>query len=653
MTAKHSHLFTTTGLLMAMVLFLAINIVSNTTLKTAQLDLTEGKLYTLSEGSKNILQTLAEPITLRFYLSKKLVSNLPGINSYAVRVQELLEQYQRLAGDKLKLQIIDPEPFSEEEDRAEGFGLQGVPLNDSNTSIYFGLVGTNSTDKQENITFFTPSREEFLEYDITQLIYRLATAKQQVIGIMSNLPLSGEAGSPLMPGSGTPSWMIVDHLRQLFEVRTVDTKVEEIPKDLSVLLLIHPKDLSERTLFALDQFVLAGGRLIAFVDPYSEADQPPANPSNPLAAMQAPRNSELSKLLDAWGVELVAHKVVADVTVGQTVQVRKGNKIMRLKYPVWIDLNSGVADYFNKKDIVTAKLGNVIMASAGAIVKKGTVGTEVVPLIESSDQAMLVDTDKLGPLSEPEELLRGFKPEGKKFILAARLTGKVKTAFPDGKPKAEEKTTEDNKEADKDKEKTEEIPALTESKEPINIIVVADTDLLADQFWVRVQNFLGQRLALPFSANATLVSNAVDNLSGSNDLISVRNHGGFSRPFTRVEAIQQEAEQKFREKEKELMARLQETDQKLRTLQSQKQEGNTVTLSMEQQQEIAKSREEKIKIRKELRDVQHELQKNIERLETQMKFINIGLMPLLIGIGGIGLSLYRTRRKRPVLPVKG
>jgi len=653
MTAKHLHLFTTTGLLMAVVLFLAINMVSNTTLKTAQLDLTEGKLYTLSEGSKNIVQTLSEPITLRFYLSKKLVSNLPGINSYTVRVQELLEQYQRLAGDKLKLQVIDPEPFSEEEDRAEGFGLQGVPLNDSNTAMYFGLVGTNSTDQQENITFFTPSREEFLEYDITQLIYRLATAKQQVIGIMSSLPLQGEAGSPLMPNSGTPSWMIVDHLRQLFEVRTVDTKVEEIPKDLSVLLLIHPKDLSERTLFALDQFVLTGGRLMVFVDPYAEADQPPANPSNPLAAMQAPRNSELSKLLDAWGVELVARKVVADVTVGQTVQVRKGNKIMRLKYPVWIDLNSGVADFFNKKDIVTAKLGNVIMASVGSLVKKGTVGTEVVPLIESSDQAMLVDTDKLGPLSEPEELLRGFKPEGKKFILAARLTGKVKTAFPDGKPKAEEKKAEGDQVADQDKEKPEETPALTESKEPINIIVVADTDLLADQFWVRVQNFLGQRLALPFSANATLVSNAVDNLSGSNDLISVRNHGGFARPFTKVEAIQQEAEQKFREKEKELVARLQETDQKLRTLQSQKQEGNTVALSIEQQQEIAKSREEKIKIRKELREVQHELQKDIERLETQMKFINIGLMPLLIGIGGIGLSLYRTRRKRPVLPVKG
>lgn len=654
---KNTQLLTTSsGLIVAVVLFLAINMASNTTLKSVQWDLTDNKLYTLSDGSKNILTNLPEPITLRLYLSQKLVTSLPGINSYAVRVQELLEQYQRLAGDKLKLMVIDPEPFSEEEDRAEGYGLQGVPLNDSNTSLYFGLVGTNSTDDQELITFFNPSREEFLEYDITQMVYRLANPQQQVVGIMSSLPIQGEKGSPLMQASSAPPWMIVDHLQKLFEIRPIDTKVEDIPKDIKVLLLVHPKHLGEETLYAIDQFVLKGGRLIVFVDPYSEADQPPADPNNPMAAMQAPRYSELTKLFDAWGIEMVGKKVVGDMKLAQTVQVRKGsNKLERIKYPVWMALNS--SEFFNAQDTVTAKIGNMLVASSGALVKKGNVGTEIVPLMESSDQAMLVDTDKIGPLSDPEELLNSFKPEGKKFTLAARITGTVKTAFPDGKPKKAEtdkdkKDAEADKEKDKDKDK-EETPPLTESAEPINLIVVADTDLLEDQFWVRVQNFLGQRIALPFSANATFVSNAVDNLTGSNDLISVRNRGSFARPFTAVEALQQEAEHSFREKEKELQTRLQDTDQKLRDLQNQKQKDNAMALTVEQQQEIARFRDEKIKIRKELRNVQHELQKNIDGLEGLMKFINIGLMPLLIGIGGIILSLYRSRRKRGLQPVKG
>jgi ABC-type uncharacterized transport system involved in gliding motility auxiliary subunit len=647
---QHTKLLTTSGLVMALALFFAVNIASNTVLKSAQLDLTENKLYTLSEGSKNILKNLKETITLRFYLSQKLLTSLPGVNNYAVRVGELLEEYQRLAGDKLKLMVIDPEPFSEEEDRAEGFGLQGVPVNESNTSFYFGLAGTNSTDDHEIIAFFNPNREEFLEYDVTQLVSRLATPKQTVIGIMSTLPIQGQMGSPMMPPEASQQpWMIVEHLRQSFEVRNVDTKVEEIPKEIKVLMIVHPKNLGDNTLYAIDQFVLHGGRVMAFVDPYSEADQPPRDPNNPMAAMQAPRHSELTKLFDAWGIELVAKKAVGDLKVAQRVQVRKGSRVMPINYPVWMDLNT--SDYFNKQDIVTGKLGNIAVASAGALVKKGSVGTQIIPLMESSDQAMLIDTDKLGFMLDPEELVRNFKPEGKKFTMAVRITGKVKTAFPEGKPKKEEK---EKKDAEKEKEKKEtESKPLTESVEPVNLIVVADTDLLADQFWVRVQNFLGQRIALPHAANATFVSNALDNLSGSNDLISVRNRGSSSRPFTRVQAIQQEAEQSFRAKEKELLARLQETDQKIRSLQTQKQEGNAVALSAEQQQEITRFRDEKIKTRKELRNVQHELQKNIEGLEGGMKFINIGFMPLLIGIGGIIISIYRHRRKRGLQPVKG
>lgn len=642
----NTKLLTTTGLLAALALFLTLNILSNTLLKTAQLDLTENQLYTLSQGSKNILTTLEEPITLRFYLSQKLVTQLPGISNYAVRVQELLQKYSLLAGNKLKLMIIDPEPFSEEEDRAEGYGLQGVPIDESNTSFYFGLVGTNSTDDEEKIAFFTPSRSEFLEYDITQLIYRLAHPKQQILGLMSSLPLQGGAASPFNP-EAQPSWMVAEHLGQSFEIKTVATDVAEIPKEIDVLMIVHPKGLADKTLYAIDQFVLKGGRALIFVDPYSEADEPPPNPQNPMASLQMPRNSDLNKLFETWGIEMVTNKVVGDLSLAQTVQTRKGGKIKAIKYPVW--MNFADEQYFDKNDIITGKIGNLILASPGALKKKADREIAFTPLIQTSDQGALVDSSQLGFFADPEEMIRNFKPEGQ-FVVAARITGKVGTAFPEGRPKLEENKDQDSK---KEEKPTEEVtaPHLTESQAPINLVIVADTDLLEDRFWVQVQNFLGQRLAIPHAANATFVNNAVDNLSGSQDLISVRNRGDFARPFTKVEDIKQQAEQRFHEKEKELLDKLQETDQKIRSLQTQKQAGNAIILSAEQQQEIERFREEKIKIRKELRQVQHELQKDIERLEMHLQFYNIGLMPLLIGIGGIGLSVYRGRRKRKIKPV--
>ncbi|RKZ38450.1 MAG: gliding motility protein GldG [Gammaproteobacteria bacterium] len=640
-------ILTTSGLLIAIALLLAVNIISDKTLKTARLDLTENQLYTLSEGSKNILKNLEEPVTLRFFLSQKLATSLPGINSYTIRVRELLEEYQRAAGNNIKLQIVDPEPFSEAEDQAEGYGLQGVPVDSSNTMFYFGLAATSSTDDEESIPFFTPNRAEFLEYDLTKLIYQLANPKQKVVGLMSSLPIQGNTKASLFPTqNAVEPWMIVDHLKQLFEVQNVETDVEVIPDDVDILMIVHPKDFSDSTLYAIDQFVLKGGRVIVFADPYSEAYVPPTDPKNPFAAMQAPRNSDLSKLFDAWGLEIASDKVVGNLRTAQKVQVKKANRATVITYPVWMDLDG--EQYFNTEDIITGKLGNIVLATPGAIVEKGDVETEIIPLIVSGEKSMQIETSKLGFFAEPENLVREFKPEGK-FTLAARITGKVKTAFPDGKPKdneSDESEISDQPESDSQH--------LTESVESINLIVVADTDLLEDKFWVQVQNIFGQRVALPHAANATLVSNALDNLSGSNDLISVRNRGNFARSFTLVEEIQQEAEQQFREKEKELQARLQEADQKIRDLQKQKQKGNELMLSVQQEQEIDRFRAEKIKIRKELRNVQHELQKNIESLETQMKFINIGLMPLLIGFVGISLGfLSRRQRKKTLQMVKG
>jgi len=635
-------LLTVTGLLIALGLFLAVNIVSNAGFSGARLDLTENQLYTLSEGSKNILQKLPEPITLRFYLSQQLATSVPSINSYSIRVRELLEEYQRASDGKVTLHIIEPEPFSEAEDRAMSFGLQGVPLDNASTTLYFGLAGTNSTDDEEVIPFFQPNRQEFLEYDITQLVYKLSHPKQQVIGIMSSLPIQGSAANALpfmqQPGS-QEAWMIVEQIQQNFSVQTLETTATLIPDEIDVLMLVHPKGLSEATLYAIDQFVLNGGRALVFVDPYSEADTPPQNPQNPLANINAPRNSELTRLLDSWGIELT-DKVVGDLESAQKVQTRRGNRMAVVDYPVWMNLNA--QDHFSPDDIITGKLDDVIVATAGGLSQKEGASTDFMPLITSSDNAMLFETSRLGLFSNPEEMVRDFKAEGQ-FTLAARVTGSINTAFPDGKPASE---------ATEGAETPTESPAnhLAESKEAVNLIIVADTDLLQDQFWVQVQSFFGSRIPLPHAANGTFVTNALDNLGGSNDLISVRNRGSFSRPFTKVNELQKKAEMRFLETAQELEQKLQETEQKLRQLQTQRQDGNQALLSVEQQQEIDKFRAEKVDIRKELRGVQHELQKDIEHLESRLWYVNVGLMPIFVGIVGILVWAFRSSRRRGLTP---
>ncbi len=637
-------LFTSAGLGLAAVLFLAVNIVSNAGFKSARLDLTDNGLYTLSPGSRNILGALQEPINLRLYFSKKLVTSLPTISSYTVRVTELLEEYARASDGRIKLELIDPEPFTEAEDRAVGYGLQGVPIDNNNTLFYFGLAGNNSTDGEEVIPFFNPSRQEFLEYDITQLIYKLDNPKKKTVGIMSTLPIQGSASSPfLRQEEGGQAWMILEQIRQLFEVRTLETTLDKIPEDIDVLMLVHPKGLTDKTLYALDQFVLKGGRLLAFLDPYAETDTPPADANNPLAGMNAPRHSDLKKLLDVWGVELATDKVAGDLSLAKKVQIQKGSRGMVVNYPVWIDLKEG---QFNQTDIITAKLDGISLASAGFLKKKEGAKIELEALLQTSAQGGLINTSGLGMFADPEQMVRDYKAEGQ-FVLAARLTGILNTAFPDGAPLDE--TADKEKDAAKPDEKA--AAGLKVSAEPVNLILVADTDLLDDKFWVRVQNFLGNRVAIPQAANDQFVTNALDNLTGSNDLISVRNRGAFTRPFTRVDSIRQAAEQQFRDKEKQLLARLQSTEDKLRDLQNNKENGNSFILSPAQQQEINGFRDEKIKIRKDLRNVQHELQKDIENLESRVKFVNIGLVPLLVGFGGLALSYYRSRRRRALQAV--
>jgi ABC-type uncharacterized transport system involved in gliding motility auxiliary subunit len=635
-----------TGLVVALVLLFAVNILSNTVFTAARVDLTENRLFTLSEGTRNILGGLEEPITIRLYLSERLARNLPTVNSYATRIKGLLGEYGRASNGMIEVRIIDPEPFSEEEDRAVGYGLSGVPLEGGDETLYMGLVGTNSVDDEDIIPFLTTSRESFIEYDITRMVYNLSNPELPVIGLLSSLPINGLGPHAALRGMSAPPWVVMDQIDKLFKVETIEAGATDIPEGVDVLLLVHPKKLADATLYAIDQFVLAGGRVLAFIDPHSESEQAP--PST-MPMLPETRSSELAKLLTAWGAESEPGVVVGDLQLAARVRMQRAQKIHTLEYPVWIN---AVPDVFDQDDTVTAELGNITFATAGYLQPLENASTTFRPLIETTENAALFEANRLlDPTADPQELLRDYVPAGHAMVLAARIEGPVKSAFPDGPPPLERKGDEDkdqDKDQDKDKEAAKEPREhLAESMNDINVIVVADTDILADRFWVQVQDFLGSRIAIPSAANGAFMVNALDNLVGSNDLISVRNRGSFIRPFQRVNAIRQDAELEFRQKEQELMQRLQETEQRLLELEQAKQGGDSLILSPEQQQALVQFRQEKIGIRKDLRDVRRNLRRDIDNLGTRLKFVNIALIPILIGIGGLAAGLWRIHRRKP------
>jgi len=618
-------LLSTTGLVTAAALLIVINMAASLVFKSSRIDMTDNQLYTLSSGTENILGNLDESVTLRFFFSEKFFNNVPAVKNYGQRVRDLLDEYVSLSNGNLKLIVADPEPFSEIEDQAVQYGLQGVPIDNSGNQAYFGLVGTNSTDDEEVIAFIQPDKEESLEYDITRLVYKLANPKQRVIGLISGLPMEAAAANPFMQTQGGPQdWYILNQLRQSFELKNLETIIEDIPSDVDVLMLAHPKGLSEKTLFAIDQFVMRGGRLIAFVDPFSEADEPAQDPQNPMAAMQAPRNSDLSKLLSAWGVEVVDGKIAGDRLHAQRVQAQMGRRAQPVDYVAWLAMEK---ENFNANDFITRDLEKMNFATAGHIKKLDGFDVEVTPLIETSVEAMEIASSQFQFGANPMNLLRNYKAGGEKLVLAARVSGNIKSAFPGGLKDGD--TTKDG---------------IKEAEQAANIILIADTDMLQDKFWVQVQNFFGNRIAMPLSNNDVFILNSIENLSGSNDLISLRSRSKSARPFEKIQELKRDAEKRFQDKEKELQDKLRETERKIAELQ-RKQDGNSSTiLTAEQRREIAKFREEKVQTRKELRNVQHELIKSVESLGTTLKVINIGLMPLVIILLAIAIAAMRAKR---------
>lgn len=628
------------------VLLVAVNILSFNVFRGTRADLTEQNLYTLSEGSKNILEKIEEPITLRFYYSRKLASKtVPGLSPYVTLVQEFLEEYRDQSNGKIKLEVIDPEPFSEEEEEAAMAGLQTFPVGTSGEPLFFGLVGENTVDETEVIEFFNPERQRFLENDITTLIYELSSPKKSVVGLIGTLPLMGDRGDRMAmmrnPEERQEPYAVVQQIESTSAIRDLGEEAANIDEDVDVLMVVHPKQLSDETLYAIDQFILRGGHALVFVDPHAEADRPPVDPQNPYAGMWADRSSNLEPLFEKWGITLKKDVFAADRELAQQVTVRDQRGVaQRVRYVAYLALEENQR---NSDDIVTSPLQLPInVGSPGIIEVLEDAETNVEPLLWTTEESAEMDVEKIKLMPQPDELLAEFEPSGKEQTIAVRITGKAKTAFPGG---VIESPDDDNGESEQPESKPDH---LEESKGDINVIVVADTDLLMDQFWVSVQPFFGSRLMQTFAGNGGFVANAIENLSGSNDLIGIRARGEMTRPFEVVEEIRKDAEERFLKRSQELEQKLQELEQKINDIQANRTDSSSGTLILndEQRQAIEEARAERRATYEELREVNHKLSKDIERLGLWVNAINIGAIPLLIGLYAALLGMLRmTRRK--------
>jgi ABC-type uncharacterized transport system involved in gliding motility auxiliary subunit len=639
-----------TALACIALILVSVNVIAGRFL-SQRLDLTAEHLYTLSPGTMRTLAKLGEPITLRLYYSSRLGDTAPAYGVYERRVRELLDQYVAAAHGKIRLEVFDPQPFTAIEDQAVAFGLQGVPLNGTGEQVYFGLAGTNSTDDQQVIAFFSPQRERFLEYDLTKLVHNLAVPKKTVVGLISFLPLEGDMAAT-MEGRPSAPMAIVTQLQEVDAIKPLAQDITEIPADIDVLMLVHPQHFSEKTLFAIDQFVLRGGRALIFVDPHSElAAAHPNRPDEPESAA----GSDLRRLFKSWGIELLPGVVAADRRNAQSVNVPvPGRGPVTLDYVAWLDLRG---DELNRRDTITADLNHVTLATAGIIEKLPKTETTVEPLITTSSDSMEIPVDKVTGMPDVAGLLADFKPSGKRYILAARLSGMVDSAFPKGPPQPPTKpagaTSGGGKAGPAKPEAAKAAPPapwLGRSLHPINVVVVADTDLLDDSFWMQEENFFGRQVMVPIADNGDFVANAVDVLAGGEDLIGLRSRGTVARPFEVVDRIRREAEARYSAEDQSLRAQLKNTETKLANLTGNGETGAgagaAAALSPAQEKAIDQFRADMLQTRRQLRAVQAALRRDIARLKATLEFVDIALVPIVVALVAIVLAALRVRRRQ-------
>ena len=626
--------FSILGVIAAAAIVVGINMFADTRLANVQLDLTQGHIYTLSAGTRQVLADLKEPVTLRLFYSRQLGATVPAYGTYADHVREMLRDYASLSVGKVRLEFYDPEPFSDIEDKAMAYGLQGVPLDQGGSRIYFGLVGTNLEDDERTVPFFQADRERFLEYDLTKLVYELSNPKRPIVGVMSSLPLDGDPRAMMMSqgrGPGGQPFASSVLLRQTNTIRNVPTDAQVIDSDIQVLLVAAAQNLSPATLYAIDQFVMRGGKLMAMVDPWSETLA-----ATPSATGMPPQDthSDLKPLFDAWGITFDPAQIVGDLTGAWRVRTGGNDRVQAVNYVAWFNVRDGL----NRDDPATADLQQVTVASSGFIAKAPDATITFTPLLTSSDHSGPVAVDAV-KMPDPARLLGSFKVEGGPRVIAARVRGILKSAFPT--PPA---LSGDDKRPD------DFPPYKAQTDGPANMVIVADSDILADRFWVRVTDFFGQSTATPFSDNGPFVANLIGTLAGSDALIGLRSRGDTNRPFTLVTAMQANAEAQYRQTQQALQSHLDETEKQLRTLRSGGDESPDkgkadAVLTQDQRAAIDAARQDVLETRQKLRAVQLELNRDISALSNEMRFFTIVLVPALLTVLAIAMGLTQRRRR--------
>ena len=594
---------------LAVLLFFVFNAFNHLVFKDARLDLTEGQLYTLSEGSLNLVQGVEEPVQLYFFFSEAASRDLTPIRTYADRVESMLEEFALASNGMLLVERIDPAPFSEAEDAAAAFGLQAVPVSATGDSLYFGLAGSDALDNVETIPFFQPDREMFLEYEISQLIDRLARPKREVVGLISTLPVTNQVNPQTFQPE--PGWQSILSLEDTVTLESIDVSAEEIPEGLAALVLIHPKSLSDQMKTALVRYLASGGKVIAFLDPLAEMDRAAASPMMP--SLPSGQASSLNWLTRALGVQMREAEVLGDPQLALSVSTPSGAPTRHLAI---LGLSNA---QLNSESIVTAQLDSLNFASAGFFdIDSPTVAVET--LIESSEFANGIAASQLQFLQNPEDLMQSFSQGSEARPIAVRLSGPT--------------TLETGLEGDAPVEVSN-----------LDLILVSDTDVLSDRLWVQVQNFFGQQVATAFADNGSLLTNLVDYFTGSQDLISVRSRGRFTRPFEVVQSLRREAETQYLASAEQLQLELNETERQLADLESQQESDGVLRLSDEQEAALVRFQDEKLRIRKALRDVRHRLDQDIDQLGGQLKLLNIIVLPILLTLM-LAMAAWAQLRKR-------
>ena len=628
-------LYSAVGVVVMFVVIVAVNLIVGSA--RTRLDLTADKLYTLSPGTKSILQKLDTPVEVRFYFSQS-ESRVPSdIRTYASQVEDLLEEFREVSNGKVQIRRIDPKPDTDAEESAQADGIEPQPTGPlSPENYYFGLVVSLDPQKAA-LPFLQPSRERLLEYDLARALGSVVSTNKPVVGVMTSLPMFGTPANPMMmrmgqQGQGQRPWVFISELKRDYEVRQVQMDTDKIDDAIQILVVAHPKEITDKAQFALDQFVLRGGKLLALLDAMCIIDKP-QQPNNPLAGMMPGGGSSLDKLLKAWGVAFDSTKVVGDLSTTRELAFQENQRPQPM--PTWLFLNP---DGINREDVVTSQLDNLLLPSAGTFSGTPATGLQQTVLLHTSKKSQLVDG--MTAQFSGQKIMDDFKASGTEYALAIRLKGKFKTAFPEGKPAAPAPDAADEK---KDAPKPADT-SLKESKTDGVVILMGDVDFIYDNFCVQVDRMFG--VARPINGNLGLVQNMVEQLSGDVNLVGTRSRGALRRPFTVVQRMQAEAEEQFRDKIRQMNEDLQKTQAQLSELQTKKEPGQKLILSPEQQAKIQEFQAKKRKTERDLRDLRKNLRQEIDSLENRLKWVNIAAVPLLVAAAGIALALIRKQRTK-------